>query len=441
MNMTELCRELDGDFAIVVVNLEEGTVTAARDPYGIKPLYFASFFDKELETNVFYLSSELKGLPKNKQTIEIRRIAPGSWEKFGRSTSDFSSENWHSIPWLENPFVDYMSILDNSHIINEMVRYSFADAVNKRLAVESGGLCQIGACLSGGLDSSLVASCAAKILSKRDPPEMLHTYSIGMSGSSDLEAARTAATYIGSIHHECVISLEECCSAIPSVIEAIETFDTTTVRASVGNWLLGKFIRKETPLVKVVLNGDGSDELLGGYLYMRLAPDASAFFHETTRLLSDIQYFDVQRSERCMSSNGLESRSPFLDRQFVSLMRSFPTCMHQPTKKWMEKSVIRIAFQSFLPESILWRPKEAFSDGISGTGKSWYQQAGDFCTESSSGTLSETQYYKKIFDNLFPPSVFPTSVSVPYFWMPKFIKTATDPSARTIREAVDALSL
>jgi asparagine synthase (glutamine-hydrolysing) len=438
MNMTEICRELDGDFAIVAIDVEHGTVTAARDPYGIKPLYFARFYDEELESDVFYLSSELKALPKNKQPTEIRRIVPGSWEKFGRSAPDFSSEIWHSVPWLENPYIGYMSVLNNPHIVNEIVHCSFVEAVNKRLAAVSG--VEIGACLSGGLDSSLVASCAAKMLSRRDPPEKLHTYSIGMQGSSDLEAARIAADFIGSIHHECVISLEECCSAIPNVIEAIETFDTTTVRASVGNWLLGKFIRKETPLVKVVLNGDGSDELLGGYLYMRLAPDAPAFFHETTRLLKDIQYFDVQRSERCMSSNGLESRSPFLDRQFVSLMRSFPTFMHLPSKKNMEKSVIRNAFHGFLPESILWRPKEAFSDGISGTGKSWYQQAGDFCTESSSGTLTESQYYKKIFDSLFPPSVFPTSLSVPYFWMPKFIENATDPSARTIKDAVNALS-
>jgi asparagine synthase (glutamine-hydrolysing) len=305
----------------------------------------------------------------------------------------------------------------------------------------------VGACLSGGLDSSLVAAIAARALSVAGVP--LHTYSIGMEGSPDLEHARLVATHIGSIHHERIVTPEECLAAIPEVIAAIESFDITTVRASVGNYLLGRLITTATPDVKVVLNGDGADEVLGGYLYMRAAPDDAAFEAETDRLLREIHRYDVLRSERGMAAHGLESRSPFLDRQFVSVARSIPTRHLRPETGRIEKAILREAFfaSGLLPTCVLTRRKEAFSDGISRAERSWFAMAAEagsavataegLDVETAAGIYTvnrpktaEALWYRRLFHERYPQVA--AAAAAPAMWMPRFIPEATDPSARTL---------
>jgi asparagine synthase (glutamine-hydrolysing) len=312
------------------------------------------------------------------------------------------------------------------------VRSELLRAVQKRTISDK----PIGALLSGGLDSSLVVA----ILSKSIPN--LKTFSIGLADSEDLKYAAIVAKHFRTNHHQITITEKHYQDAIPLVISAIESADVTTVRASVGNWLLGKYIKANTN-IKVVLNGDGSDELLGGYLYMDKCPDDIEFDKETRRLLKDIHLFDVLRSDKSISSNGLEPRTPFLDRTFVNYILSIPpyfrnhTNLNQPEKYLLRKSFSKIYFVNYngnqiLPTEILWRKKEAFSDGVSSKGRSLFtilQEliASKYNNKREPSIELEKMYYKEIFDKEFPNC----SHILPYFWMPKYTN-ATDPSARTL---------
>jgi len=419
LSLAAVSRQLDGDFAIVVVDLATRTVSVSRDPYGVRPLFYGSSSVDGWRGFV----SELKGFPPT--AITVQAIEPGTTFTISLDDADQKeSVTWHQVPWLKSPSVCPTDL-----------RAALYAAVEKRLVTVRA----LGACLSGGLDSSLVAAIAAKLLAVKG--QTLHTYSIGMAGSPDLIHARLVADRIGSIHHERIVTPAECLAAIPTVIKAIESFDITTVRASVGNYLLGAFIAAETPGVKVVLNGDGADEALGGYLYMRAAPDDQAFEAETDRLLREIHRYDVLRSERGMAAHGLESRSPFLDRQFVSVARSIPTALVRPTRDRMEKHVLRSAFTGLVPDAVLWRRKEAFSDGISLKESSWFAAAAaageaavpDWLSEAAAFNVNrpktaEAFWYRTLFHEWYPTSA---AALLPAMWMPRFIE-ATDPSARTL---------
>ena len=423
MDLPAVCRLLDGDFAIVVLDPSASTVTVARDPYGVRPL-FLGFYD----AGISCIASELKGFPLHMGPLAaVEAIEPGTVVTIPLATPAYRIETrWHEVPWLKSPHFASMNT-------GPALQFALEAAVVKRLATVR----ELGACLSGGLDSSLVAAIAARNLTTP-----LHTYSIGMEGSPDLEKAREVAAHIGSLHHERVVTAEECLAAIPRVIKAIESFDITTVRASVGNYLLGEFIKRVTPSVKVVLNGDGADEILGGYLYMRAAPSDAAFEAETTRLLEEIHRYDVLRSERSMAAHGLESRSPFLDRQFVSVARGIPTELLRPTADRLEKHVLRAAFETsgLLPTTVLWRPKEAFSDGISRAEKSWFEVArargeeefpeGWSCRFTvNPPKTAEAAWYRSLFHESYPEIA---ASLIPAMWMPRFVQGAGDPSARTL---------
>lgn len=429
MELHQVARQLDGDFAIVVIDLSAATITVARDPYGVRPLFYAA------SDSWSGLASELKGFPPGATTVEA--IEPGTTREFpfvGPPTK--APIVWHEAPWLKTPYWRTAS-----KGLAAALRNAMFEAVEKRLVCTEGR--EVGACLSGGLDSSLVAAIAARKL--REAGKRLHTYSIGMEGSPDLKYARIVATHIGSIHHERIVTAEECLAVIPEVVAAIESFDITTVRASVGNYLVGRLVATETPHVKVVLNGDGADEVLGGYLYMRAAPSDAAFELETDRLLQEIHRYDVLRSERGMAAHGLESRSPFLDRQFVSVARGAPTCCLRPSDTIIEKFVLRSAMQEtgLLPDEVLMRRKEAFSDGISRAEKSWFEMAkaageasvkGDWAAKAATYAVNppptaEALWYRELFHHNYPAAAARTVA--PAMWMPRFVK-ATDPSARTL---------
>ena len=390
-----LFRALDGVFALIIVDVPSNRVYVARDPYGVRPLFQARL------GSAFVWSSELKGL--HPLCVDARPFPPGTWQSHELASGRLiESRRYHDIPSVSISGMD-------EHMAQHCLRSALVQSVRKRLLTER----PIGALLSGGVDSSLVAA----ILAREIAPRKLQTFTIGFKGSPDLEYARMVAERIGSEHHEIVSTEEEFRQAVPAVIRAIESYDVTTVRASVGNWLVGKYIREHTD-VKVVFNGDGSDEIGGGYKYMRFAPSDDAFDTETERLLSEIHLFDVLRSDRCMAAHGLEARTPFLDKQVVAAWKSAPVKLRRPGR--IEKQLLRDAFvyDGYLPAGVLWRKKEAFSDGVSAAdSEPWYSRP------------DEIVYYRALFASFYPNF---HSV-IPHMWMPKWVN-ASDPSARALAD-------
>jgi asparagine synthase (glutamine-hydrolysing) len=412
-------RALDGVFAIVLYY--EGKFVVARDPYGVRPLYYMNTKDRGI-----MFASERKALEPfaGWDGDRICEFPPGEvWEIVGPI---MKKEVYHSVPWVKGR----RSVFD--------LTVELEAAVEKRLMTER----PVAALLSGGVDSSLIAALVQKRLKELGKPP-LKTFSIAMEGGTDLQYARLVADWIGSEHHEVIVSADEMFDAIPAVIRDIESYDITTVRASVGNWLIAKTIRATTDC-KVVFNGDGSDEIFGSYMYFYRAPSNFAFERETQRLLKEIHQYDVLRSDRSISSHGLEARTPFLDKQFVACAMSYPTELRRPGGGRMEKQLLRDAFYSsgILPEPVLFRKKEAFSDGVSSQEKSWFE----IIQEKVAGlvpegwredalarhlwplpTTAEAYYYRMIFDSMYTHTgqLWP-------FWMPRWSPETSDPSARTL---------
>ena len=443
---------LDGVFSFILVdnridkNSQDNFIFIARDPLGVRPLYMLDN-DKD-HYNLYPLygfASELKCLEKfyNKNTFhyKIRQFTPGTYSVFKLSSNVQS--RWE--PIIENlsyfqlsfPYSSIQSKIDDSSFSKfyENIAYYVTAAVNKRCNTTER---PVACLLSGGLDSSLIAALVSDYFRKQD--KVIETYSIGLENSEDIKYARIVADYIGSKHNEIIVTEDDMFTAIPQVIEALESYDTTTIRASIGNYLIGKYIASNSD-AKVIFNGDGSDELLGGYLYMNKCPNDIEFDKETRRLLTDIHLFDVLRSDKSISSNGLEPRTPFLDRSLLNYVLSIPINFRNHNNfNLCEKYLLRNAFtvsnytdskgRQILPEDILWRRKEAFSDGVSSQGRSLFQILQEkigLQINKEPNIQTEKYYYKKIFDELYPNC----SVILPYFWMPKYTD-ATDPSARTL---------
>ena len=273
---------------------------------------------------------------------------------------------------------------------------------------------EIGCLLSGGLDSSLISS----IVAKNYPGDKLNTFSVDIEGSVDLEYAKSVADFIKSKHHSIQITEKDFLDAIEVVIYNIESYDTTTVRASVGNYLVSKYIRENTDC-KVIFNGDGSDEVCCGYLYLRNAPSSKELQLESERLVSELYFFDVLRSDRSISSNGLEARTPFLDKTFVKYYLSIPSELKVfNSKDRIEKHILRKAFDNgtYLPDDVLWRRKVAFSDGVSSQKKSWHKIIQNHVDSKISDEeffkakdsishctplLKESYYYRKVYESFF----------------------------------------
>jgi len=424
---TELCRTLDGVFAFLLVNQARDEVLVARDPYGVRPLFEARL-PCEDGTYATVWSSELKGLPV--AAVDARPFPPGTWRRYSLTSGELlETQRYHTAPHVK------MAAFADRDVAKDALRTSLLTAVKKRLLSDR----PIGALLSGGVDSSLIAAIAARELAKVG--KKLHTFTIGMPGSTDMEYAQSVADHIGSIHHNVIKTPEDFLAAIPAVVHDIESYDITSVRASVGNWLIGKYIR-ETTDIKVVFNGDGSDEIGGGYLYFYAAPSDEAFETECERLLEELHLFDVLRSDRSMASHGLEARTPFLDKNVVATWKAIDTCHCRPGKDvQMEKQILREAFEAdaYLPHAVLWRKKEAFSDGVSSTQDSWYlrcSRVNGASVEPFVGTHNppktpEAAWYRRLFEASYGDDRAPV---IPHMWMPRWIAGASDPSARTLKE-------
>jgi len=436
---------LDGVFAFVLTdyNIESDYATTyiARDPFGVRPLYQLSG-----EHGMYGYASELKCL--SEFSGPIKHVIPGTYSTFHYKFQVSSkwllmheSQRYHiasCIPANYNSFDYSQEICKYKPIIQQSLR----DAVEKRCSTTER---PIACLLSGGLDSSLITALVNDYHQKNNLPT-IETYSIGLSGSVDLKYARIVADYLGTKHTEIILKEEDFINAIPEVICKIESYDTTSVRASIGNYLLGKYIREHSE-AKVIFNGDGSDELTGGYLYFHKAPNSIEFDLECRRLLDNIYLFDVLRSDKSISSHGLEPRTPFLDRGFVQNYLSIPSEIRcHKLHNMPEKHLLRFSFEDYisadnqllLPKDIIWRTKEAFSDGVSKQSRSLYEiiqesiknifsSSNKIYTHNPPKTL-EQEYYRSIFEELYSGR----GDIVPYMWMPRFIEGVTDASARTL---------
>ena len=450
---------LDGVYSFVLYDTkkDKNNVYVARDPFGVRPLYkLYNINDLDELFNMYGFASDLKCLEyfynQNTNNYRIEQFEPGTYSVFQYNNG--LNSRWNEIISNKSYFLPSFIITSHTNDISETKEETFSrisndlnNAITKRCVTTER---PVACLLSGGLDSSLIAALVADYF--RGNGKQIETYSIGLENSEDIKYARIVADYIQSNHTEIIVTEEQMFNSIPEVIKAIETYDTTTVRASIGNYLIGKHIATNSD-AKVIFNGDGSDELFGGYLYMNKCPDDIEFDKEIRRLLKDIYNFDVLRSDKSISSNGLEPRTPFLDRKFINNILSIPTYFRNHNNFGLtEKYLLRNSFthlfysdclgRQILPDEILWRKKEAFSDGVSSQGRSLFtilqekiskRMNEEQCSlqtdyiNSKQGIELEKIYYKQIFDKEFPNC----SHIIPYFWMPKYTN-AYDPSARTL---------
>jgi asparagine synthase (glutamine-hydrolysing) len=393
--------ELEGMFAFILYDEEQDAYLIARDHIGIIPLYTG--YD---EHGNFYVSSEMKALAGVCKTIS--EFPPGHylWSKEGKITKYYKRD------WME-----YDNVKDNTSNLEEL-RVAFEKAVKSHMMSDV----PYAVLLSGGLDSSLVSAVAAQYVAKRVEDEdktdawwpRLHSFAVGLEGAPDLKAAKKVADMIGTVHHEIHFTIQEGLDAIRDVIYHLETYDTTTIRAATPMYLMTRKIKAMG--IKMVLSGEGSDEIFGGYLYFHKAPNAKEFHEETVRKLDRLHMFDCARANKATSDWGVEARVPFLDKNFIDVaMRLNPQdkmCLDGKMEKW----ILRKAFDNgeTLPAEVLWRQKEQFGDGV---GYSWIDSIRDFVenevTDQQLATAEfrfpvntpdtkEGYYYRTIFESYFP---------------------------------------
>jgi asparagine synthase (glutamine-hydrolysing) len=411
---------LDGEFAFIICEIDHNTkewkIHGGRDPFGVRPLFYG------YDENGIVFGSELKSIYSLNKKVDV--FPPGHTISIHSSIRKIELYKYY--------LINIKQINDN---IYEQIRNKFMECVVKRLSSER----PLGCLLSGGLDSSIVSAVTAKHVN-----HPLHTFTIGLEGATDIMYAEMVSKHIKSIHQTFIVTIQEALEAIEKVIYTIESYDCTTVRASVWQYLLGKKIKENTD-IKVLLTGEGSDELMSGYMYFHKTPSAYESHLENIRLLEDIHRFDGLRVDRAMSCHGLEVRIPFLDPDFVQLYLSLPTSLRIPgtSDGRIEKQLFRDAFRdtNLLPSDVLYRRKEAFSDGTSGNEKSWFQiiqehiekivTDGEFENHGYGGAVDtkEKYYYKKIFEKYFGSNSFHV---IPYYWLPKWCGNITEPSARVL---------
>jgi asparagine synthase (glutamine-hydrolysing) len=464
IGMGETLRKLDGVFALVLHDYENKCTFIARDPVGVRSLFIGSCDKNSYETGII-VTSEIKAI--SNEYHNIMQFPPGCYAfyKDGNSPVNLYKPGIYFESYYENLTINqnffyrsgsvstsknpvsilrsyhYNIVEDTEENICKNIATLFEEAVVKRLMSDR----KVGALLSGGLDSSAVVA----VMCRHMPAKDLNTYSIGLAGSTDLVWARKVADYLGTNHHEVCLSEEEFLSAIKETIYQIESYDTTSVRASVPNYLISKYIFNNSDDC-VIYCGDMSDEIFGSYRGFMKAKTDEEFHAENVRMVRDVCYFDLLRSDKSISGAGLEARVPFADKKFLQYVMSIPARYKRFDDTRIEKYIFRKAFQGLLPDDILWRRKEAFSDGVSGHGRSWFQiirehiesRAGEdeyynynrYITAMGVDTKihnmpydAESLFYRNIFVNLFSDC----EETIPYFWRHPFCEEK-DPSARLL---------
>jgi len=430
--------EMNGIFGFAIYDSEKDEYFIARDHMGIIPLYIG--WD---QNGTFYVASELKALEGVCTKIEL--FPPGHY---------LSSKDGEFVKWYIRDWTDYDAVKDNTTSIDEL-RKALEDAVHRQLMSDV----PYGVLLSGGLDSSVTSAIAKKYAQKRIESDdttdawwpQLHSFSVGLEGSPDLAASRKVADHIGTIHHEIKFTIQEGLDAIKDVIYQLETYDITTIRASTPMYLMARVIKSMG--IKMVLSGEGADELFGGYLYFHKAPNAKEFHEETVRKLSKLHMYDCLRANKSLAAWGIEGRVPFLDKEFIDVAMRINPQDKMITPERMEKWVIRKAFEDYIPESVAWRQKEQFSDGV---GYSWIdtlkKMVGEIVTDEQMANAhfrfpiqtpqnKEEFYYRSIFEEHFPSDAAALSVpqeasvacstKIALEWDEAF-KNMNDPSGRAI---------
>ena len=407
----DFLEELNGIFAFALYDEERDEFLIARDPIGVIPLYIGYDSDGTL-----YCASELKALEGFCERYEP--FLPGHY---------YSSREKKMVRWYKREWTRYDAVKDNPASIFEL-REALEEAVRRQLMSDV----PYGVLLSGGLDSSVISAIAKRFAARRVETDgqkeawwpQLHSFAIGLRGAPDLAKAREVADYIGTVHHEINYTIQEGLDAVRDVIYYIETYDVTTVRASTPMYLLARVIKSMG--IKMVLSGEGADEVFGGYLYFHKAPDARAFHEETVRKLSKLYLYDCLRANKALSAWGVEGRVPFLDKEFLDVaMRLNPQAKMCPGKT-IEKRIVREAFADMLPDTVAWRQKEQFSDGV---GYSWIDTLKAVTAQAVSDEQmqhaaerfpinppqnKEEYYYRSIFEEYFPSESAARSVpSVP----------------------------
>jgi asparagine synthase (glutamine-hydrolysing) len=432
--------DLNGIFGFALYDEKEGAYLIARDHMGIIPLYMG--WDAH---GTFYVASELKALEGVCSKIEL--FPPGHY---------LSSKDGELVRWYKRDWMEYDAVKDNETSIDEL-HDALAASIKRQLMSDV----PYGVLLSGGLDSSITSAVAKLYSEKRiesgDEQDawwpQLHSFSIGLKGSPDLAAAQVVADHIGTVHHPIEFTIQEGLDAIRDVIYHLETYDITTIRASTPMYLMARVIKSMG--VKMVLSGEGADEIFGGYLYFHKAPNAKELHEETVRKLDKLHMYDCLRANKSLAAWGIEGRVPFLDKEFMDVaMRINPVDkMITKERRGMEKWVLRKAFEKYLPESVAWRQKEQFSDGV---GYSWIDTLKEVVEEAVSDLQMENVhhrfpthtpqnkeelYYRSIFEEHFPseaaalcvPSVPSVACSTPIAleWDEAF-KNMNDPSGRAV---------
>jgi len=430
----EFCRDLGSEFALVILEIESFEITnifAARDPIGVRPLFW------HFDGTTIVFSSEMKGLPKNQHNTKV--FPPGHFMSWDPRTD--------SLPTFKHYCRTAHPVCIPSHdghikAMNQ-IKGHLIEAVRKRIGSTDR---QLGCLLSGGLDSSLIVGITRHLLKKSFP-----VYTISLKGGgTDLIYAEKVANALGLEHHIVEIDVNDALSEIENTIYTIESYDITTVRASVMQKILAKYIQEKTPDVKVILTGENSDELFMGYLYYHCAPCLSEAGEDSKRLVRDVHRFDGLRTDRTTAAHGLEVRVPFADCDLVDLVQSLDPGFITPKKQ--EKYILRDAFKemNLIPEEVLWRRKEAFSDAVSTSEDSWYRSIQTYVDSFISDEefqknrirwkintpfTKEAYYYRKIFVKYFGDSD-DVAETIPYFWMPRWQSSSEqkmDPSARTLK--------